>query len=264
MAESLNLTTTWTLITIAFAIAAAYLIRVMTKGRPHYDRVERQGGSFFLSKSVMEGAYWFLEPIGKFFAWAKISPNMISWASLFFGILAGGVLAVGHFGFGAVFATISALLDSLDGMVARITGNSSDAGEVLDAAVDRYCEFFFFGGLLVYYGPVPALMLLTLLAMIGSFMVSYSTAKAEALQIAPPKGAMRRPERATYLILGAALSPITIPYLEEVRIVPIAFGHPMVIALGLVAIFGNYSAIERLHFVAKEIRAREKTSRPQN
>jgi hypothetical protein len=88
-------------------------------------------------------------------------------------------------------------------------------------------------------------------------MISYSTAKAEALLIVPPKGAMRRPERALYLILGAALSPMTITWLERVREYPIAIGHPMVMALGLIAVMANSSAGERFWFIAKEIRRRE-------
>jgi hypothetical protein len=88
-------------------------------------------------------------------------------------------------------------------------------------------------------------------------MVSYSTAKAEALQVDPPKGSMRRPERALYLTLGAALSPVTIPWFEANREYPIAVAHPMVIALCLVAVMANFSAVERLWAVAKTIRVRE-------
>ena len=83
-----------------------------------------------------------------------------------------------------------------------MTGVSSDAGEVLDAAVDRYVEFFFLGGLMIYYRDIAALLILTLFALVGSFMVSYSSAKAEALHVPAPKGSMRRPERAVYLTAG--------------------------------------------------------------
>lgn len=245
-----------------FAVASiAYLLRVLFNGRAHFDRIDKQGGSPLLSKFVMEGAYWFLQPIGKLLVFCRVTPNQVSWSSLFFGVVAGFCLAFGHFGFGAAFATISAFLDSLDGMVARMTGVASDAGEVLDAAADRYVEFFFLGGLAVYYREVSGLLILALLALIGSFMVSYSTAKAEALQITPPKGSMRRPERAVYLILGAALSPVTIPIFENDRTWGIAIGHPMVFALGLVALMSNLSAIERLAAVARGIRVREKAQR---
>jgi CDP-diacylglycerol--glycerol-3-phosphate 3-phosphatidyltransferase len=221
----------------AILVAIAYMIRVSFRGKAHFARIDRQGGSSLLSKEMMEGAYWFLQLLG---------------------VTAGACLAFGHFGSGAVFATISALLDALDGMVARATGVSSDAGEVLDAAVDRYAEFFFLSGLVIYYRELPILMFLALSALLGSFMVSYSTAKAEALQVEAPKGSMRRPERAFYLILGAALSPVTIPWFEGTSDLPIPIGHPMVLALCLVGVLANISAVERFWVIAKTIRFRER------
>lgn len=252
-----QLIATLVLLGLVATAAIAYGVRVWLSGRAHFDRVDRQGGSPLLGKGVMEGAYWFLQPVGKLLAFCHVTPNQISWASLVFGILAGACLAFGHFGFAAAFATISALLDSLDGMVARMTGVASDAGEVLDAAADRYVEFFFLGGLAVYYREIPSLLIMTLIALMGSFMVSYSTAKAEALRVDPPKGSMRRPERAVYLILGAVLSPVTIPMFEQERTWGIAIGHPMVFAVAMVGCLSNMSAIERLYAIAKAIRLRE-------
>lgn len=246
------------LFVVAGVLVSAYMLRVLFKGQAHFDRVDRQGGSAFLSKQVMEGAYWCLQPLARLLVFLRISPNQLSWASFFLGLLAGACLSVGHFGSAAVFSAISALLDSLDGMVARMSGLASDAGEVLDAAVDRFAEFFFIGGLVIYYRSVPVLMGLALLALLGSFMVSYSTAKAEALDVDPPKGSMRRPERAVYLTLGAALSPVTIPWLEVIPEFSVPVGHPMVFALGLVAVMANVSAVERLWAIAKVLRQRER------
>jgi CDP-diacylglycerol--glycerol-3-phosphate 3-phosphatidyltransferase len=250
---------TFALVGLAVAIGLAYAVRVIFKGRARFDRVEKQGSSALLNKEMMEAFYWFLQPLGKFLVFCRVTPNRVSWASFGFGVIAGVCLAFGHFGSGAAFACVSAILDSLDGLVARMSGTASDAGEVLDAAVDRYAEFLFLGGLVIYYREVPVLMILTLLALAGSFMVSYSTAKAEALQVEAPKGSMRRPERALYLILGAALSPVTIPWFEAEgsRYLPIPIGHPMVIALCLVAVLANVSAVERLWVIAKAMRARE-------
>jgi len=252
---------TLVLLGLTALVVIAYSIRVATQGRARYDRVDRQGGSALLSKGLMEMAYWGMQPVAKLLVFFRVTPNMLSWASLIFAVFTGSCLAFGHFGFGAVFSTVSALLDSLDGMVARLTGVASDAGEVLDAAVDRYAEFLFLGGLAIYYREIPVLQILTLLALLGSFMVSYSTAKAEALQVDPPKGSMRRPERALYLTLGAALSPVTIPWLERYRDFSIPIGHPMVMAVCLVAIVANVSAVERFWAIAKAIRLREKAIR---
>jgi CDP-diacylglycerol---glycerol-3-phosphate 3-phosphatidyltransferase len=248
---------TLAMISLVALIGVAYGVRVLLKGRAEHDRVNRQGGSALLSKGVMEGAYWTLQPIGRLLVACRITPNQISWTSFVFAILTAFCLSFGHFGFGAGFAAVSALLDALDGMVARLTGSASDAGEVLDTTVDRYSEFLFLSGLVIYYREIPVLMVLTLLALAGSFMVSYSTAKAEALHVDPPKGSMRRPERALYLTLGAALSPITISWFETPHEFPVPVGHPMVFALGLVAVLSNLSAIERLWAVSRAVRARE-------
>jgi CDP-diacylglycerol---glycerol-3-phosphate 3-phosphatidyltransferase len=245
------------LLGLAALVGFAYGGRVMMRGRARFDRVEKQGGSALLSREMMEAFYWFLQPLGKFLVYCRITANGVSWTSFIFGAIAGLCLAFGHFGSGAAFAAISAILDSLDGLVARMSGSASDAGEVLDAAVDRYAEFFFLGGLVIYYREVPVLMVLTLLALAGSFMVSYSSAKAEALSVTAPKGSMRRPERALYLIVGAALSPVTIPWFEATSDLPIPVGHPMVVALCLVAVLANVSAVERLWVVAHMVRVRE-------
>jgi CDP-diacylglycerol---glycerol-3-phosphate 3-phosphatidyltransferase len=245
---------------IIVLVAVAYGVRLAVKGRVHFDRIDRQGGTLLLTKGSMELGYWMLQPVARLCVFLRISPNMVSWISLVIGFLAGAFLAVGHFGFAAMCATISGLLDSVDGMVARISGVASDAGEVLDAAVDRYVEFFFLAGLVIYYREIPVLQVLSLLALLGSFMVSYSTTKAEALDVPPGKGSMRRPERVVYLTLGATLSAISVPWLEAYgdAPAPLAVGYPMVLALALVAVIANISAIERFRSIAKATRYREK------
>lgn len=243
---------------IVVLLIAAYAVRVAVKGRAHFDRIDSQGGSRLLSKGAMEIGYWILNPVARFLVLLGITPNQVSWASLSLGFLAGACLAVGHFGYAAIFATISGVLDSVDGMVARISGLASHAGEVLDAAIDRYVEFFFLSGLIIYYREVPVLQVLALLALLGSFMVSYSTTKAEALNVDPSRGSMRRPERAVYLTLGASLSAITIPLFEIRSDFSTPNGYPMMVALGLVAVVANVSAIRRFHFIARATRVREK------
>ena len=257
--HSYDLINTVVLVVLLIMLGMTYGLRVMRSGRAHFERVDKQGGSVFLSKSLMEMAYWGMQPMARILIYCKITPNAISWASFFFGLVAGACLAFGHFGFAGVFAGFSGVLDSLDGMVARLTRKSSDAGEVLDAAVDRYAEFFFLGGLVLYYREIIILQLLALIALLGCFMVSYSTAKAEALQVDPPKSSMRRPERALYLTLGAILSPVSISTLEVASYSEgKPYAYPMVLAMGLVGIVSNFSAAERFIVLARKIREQEK------
>lgn len=252
-----DIVNTVALLVLFAVVSLAYSVRIILRGRANYDRVNRQGGSVLLGKGLMEMAYWGLQPVARLLVFLHITPNQLSWASLVFGGIAGTSLAYGYFGFAALFATYSALLDSLDGIVARMTEVASDAGEVLDAAVDRYVEFFFLAGAVLYYGQVPVLQVLALFALMGSFMVSYSTAKAEALHIPPPPGIMRRPERAFYLTLGAALSPISIPWLDAQLNPPIAIGYPFALAVFVIAVLANISAIERLWTIGRAMRERE-------
>ena len=242
---------------VVLLLVATYGLRVAAKGRAHFDRIDQQGGSRLLSKGVMEIGYWILSPLSRVLVMLGISANQVSWISLGFGALAGSLLAFGHFGFGAICSTISGLLDSVDGMVARLSAKASDAGELLDAAIDRYAEFFFLSGLVIYYRASIGLQSLALLALLGSFMVSYSTSMAEALKIEPPKGIMRRPERTVYLTAGAALSALTIPWYERSSELAAPLGYPMLAALGMVAVLANFSAIERLRSIAKALRQRD-------
>ena len=221
---------------------------MIVRGVARFERVERDKGSALFSASLMQMGYWALDFVGRGLAAIGATANSISIASLVFGILAGVALAFGHFGVGALLAIISALGDTLDGIVARLQGTASDAGEVLDAAVDRYEEFFFLGGIVVYLRQSAIGVSLVLLALLGSFMVSYATAKAEALRAQIPRGAMRRPERAVYLILGAALTPIFAQVVASR--VPGATGWlldlPALGAVALVALVANVSAVRRL------------------
>lgn len=235
----------------ALLVSTAYAMRVAVFGPAQSARVDREGESRLVSKTAMELFYWVLGPVGALCIRFHVGPNAITFASLGLGLLAGASVGAGHLGVGATLCALSAACDGLDGFVARKTGKASDAGEVLDAAVDRYVELAFLAGVAVHLRASVPLLVLTMLAVSASFMVSYSTAKAEALHATPPRGSMRRAERALYLTGGAALVPLFValhsPFAEA----------PLIAAVALVAAVGNVSAVRRLMVVAREVRARE-------
>jgi CDP-diacylglycerol---glycerol-3-phosphate 3-phosphatidyltransferase len=144
----------------------------------------------------------------------------------------------------------ASLGDALDGLVARRTGSASVAGALLDASIDRYEEFFFLGGIAVYFHDSTWALLLTLFALSGSFMVSYGSAKAEALGVPVPAGAMRRTERAVCLCLGVALTPVLLWAAPGSSLPPWAMHAPLFAALAVVAVVANISAVRRLRFLA--------------
>jgi phosphatidylglycerophosphate synthase len=201
----------------------------------------------------MEMLYWSAQPAGDACVRLGIGANAITWGSLFVAAAAGAAIAMGHLGLGALLSVIAAAADALDGLVARRVGTASDAGEVLDASVDRYVELFFLGGAAIYFRADVALLALTLAALGASFMVSYSTAKAEALHVEAPRGSMRRTERAVCFILGATLTPLASVF----GVAPPWNDAPLIAALAVVAILGNISAGVRIGAVIRAVRSRD-------
>jgi phosphatidylglycerophosphate synthase len=185
-----------------------------------------------------------------------ISPNSITWASLAFAGAGAVAFAQGHFGLGALLSLMGTLCDCFDGMVARAMGTASDAGEVLDAAIDRASDFLFLAGVAYFYKDRPAFFACAMLALLGSFLVSYATAKAEALQIDVPGGQMRRPERATYLLLGAAMMPISMTYIEP-RFFGTVVGLPMALVVGFVGLVSISSSMRRFAAMIDALHARD-------
>jgi CDP-diacylglycerol--glycerol-3-phosphate 3-phosphatidyltransferase len=233
--------------------AASYAWRVASEGRFASARVDREGESVLLGKPAMELVHWGLDPVGDACVRSGVTANAVTWAALVCGLGAGLALGLGHFGIAALLTAFAGVGDVLDGIVARKSGSASDAGEVLDAATDRYVEFAFLAGLAFHLRHQAFALLLALGAIAGSFMVSYSTAKAEALSVEAPRGSMRRSERVAYLLLGVTLEPLfaarpSLAYAREI---------PVLAALGLVAVVGNASAIARLVAVAAALRAEE-------
>ncbi|MGD0673940.1 MAG: CDP-alcohol phosphatidyltransferase family protein [Polyangiaceae bacterium] len=241
---------------LAVVVIPAYMWRVVRSGAATDARIELAGGSPLLGKSAMEMGYWAMRPIARGLSALGAGANTVTWASLVLAFGAGIALSAGRFGIGAALSLVSSGCDALDGMIARQRATASDAGEVLDAAVDRYAELFFFAGVAIYERSSVLDLGLTLAATAGAVMVSYTTAKGEALGVDVPRGVMRRQERAVYLVAGAGLVPfVTIAQRRWAG--PVWLDDaPLRAALLLVATAGNGSAIRRLSAMARAARRR--------
>jgi CDP-diacylglycerol--glycerol-3-phosphate 3-phosphatidyltransferase len=209
--------------------------------------------SIAIPRVVSAMAHWALDPLVRFLVAEGVSANTITFGSLVAGAFAGASLAVGHFGVAAALLVVASLGDALDGLVARSGNSESAAGALFDASVDRYEEFFSLGGLAIYVREDGPLLAVVLVALMGSFMVSYGSAKAEALRVPVPPGAMRRAERATCLCLGATL----VPFAESISHAaggPLWVGFtPLGVALLLIGGAANVSAVRRIRAIAAHV-----------
>jgi CDP-diacylglycerol--glycerol-3-phosphate 3-phosphatidyltransferase len=119
---------------------------------------------------------------------------------------------------GALFV-IGSLLDILDGALARTSGKGTPFGAFLDSTVDRVGEGFMLGaiGLVLMRDGSEWGVALAFAAMGGSFLVSYTRARAEALGLRGDVGFGSRTERVVVIAVGLAFAPFgSLPYVVAV------------------------------------------------
>lgn len=239
----------------AFVVAfGAFAVKTTLTGRPQTERVTKQGGTPLLGEYFMEYGLWVFRPAVRACVRLGIHPDTLSWTSLVLHLAAAVAIAGGWFGLGGWTLVVGAMCDSLDGAVARARELASDAGEVLDAAVDRWAEMAVFFGFAYYYRNDPVGFVLSAAACAGAVMVSYARAKGEAMGIDARKGLMQRHERAAYLGLSTVLSPLVAYFWEPGAEHPRY--HLVLAALALIAVLANLTGLQRTAFVRAELRKR--------
>jgi len=136
-----------------------------------------------------------------------IHPDLVTLLGLVVVAVASYVASQGHFFTSAIILILGTPLDALDGAVARAMQRKDKFGALLDSTLDRYADGFIFTGLAYYYSTVGNHngVLLSILASLGSFLVSYVRARAEGLDIDCKVGLLTRMER-TLIILAMLLT----------------------------------------------------------
>jgi CDP-diacylglycerol--glycerol-3-phosphate 3-phosphatidyltransferase len=113
---------------------------------------------------------------------------------------------------GAVLFVVGSILDILDGALARAGGKATPFGAFLDSTTDRVGEGAMLGAiaLIFHRHGHPVAIALTFAAVVGSFLVSYTRARAEALGLRGDVGLGSRAERVVVITAGLVLAPISI------------------------------------------------------
>jgi CDP-diacylglycerol--glycerol-3-phosphate 3-phosphatidyltransferase len=225
------------------------------RGVPRTARIDHVTRSPYLPRVVMEFGYWMLAGPARACVRLGISPNAITTLSLVFTIAAAVALGRGDFAIGGWLLLIGFMCDAWDGIVARATGCSSDAGEFYDATVDRYNDLFAFLGLMYYYRDDALPLALAAASLVGSTVTSYTRAKGASVGVDANVGWMQRHERGVYLGVAAAAAPIASHWLEPGAAHP---HHYLVVAtLALMAITTNITAAWRARYVLAALRHKE-------
>ena len=154
----------------------------------------------------METDPWKTKPTDRFvLKWikthlsARITPNLVSWVwlkpwmitlfSSILGVFAGLIYALGLGWLAGCIAALAQVLDGVDGQFARLKGLQTRGGAFWDSVLDRYADGAMVIGLVTYLIRLPIrippglLIFLGFLAIVGSSLVSYTSARAETLEI---------------------------------------------------------------------------------
>jgi CDP-diacylglycerol--glycerol-3-phosphate 3-phosphatidyltransferase len=119
---------------------------------------------------------------------------------------------------GALFV-VGSVLDILDGALARRSGKGTPFGAFLDSTVDRVGELFMLSaiGLVLMRDGSEWGVALAFAAVGGSFLVSYTRARAEAIGLRADVGFGSRAERVVVISVGLAFAPFgSLPYVVAV------------------------------------------------
>jgi phosphatidylglycerophosphate synthase len=182
------------------------------------------------------------EEIGRIFSKLGPSPNQYTLNSIVFGIFCFVSLIFRNFILALIFFLVSAILDLVDGAVARYSGKVTKAGAYLDTISDRFVEGLIFLGLLSL--PLPKFIIEAkywiFLAFFGSLMTTYAKAAAKEKELVAQelkKGFFGRGERMILLSITFFLGIFN----QNLMIYPIS----------LLAIFSNLTAIQRIILALK-------------
>ena len=200
-------------------------------------------GDSVLPGWVKEAVRATLRPVVGLAIALHLTPNTITVIGVFITLVASILVGAGWLLVGAAVLTAGSLLDAVDGALARAQGGGTAFGSFLDSTLDRVSEAILYIGIAGWFlfaredpqWPV----LLTLVALAGSFMVSYSRARAEGIGLTASVGLAPRTERLVLVIAGIAIAGL-------------GYELGLIAALGIIAVLTTATVIQRIWHVWRQ------------
>lgn len=196
-----------------------------------------------------------------------VNPNTLSWVAFSFAVLAGALFVVaGEVRHGILLLAflavgLNAVLDALDGYIARFTGKASRLGDFLDHVLDRYADAFIFGGIAL---SVYCHFTVGLLAVFGVFFTSYMGTQGQAVGLDRNYGGiLGRADRLALLFIFILAQWVYIAVTDKVFLTTLDLwgtAYPvsaLEVYMVIVAVGGNVTAIQRGTAAWKDMRRLE-------
>ena len=183
---------------------------------------------------------------------AGIPPNVLTLIGVIINLGCGVLFGFGEFFWAGIVLIVANLFDMLDGNVARLSGRVTKYGGFLDSTLDRLSDMGSFLGIMIFYTRLTEYhstlnVFLGGVGMIASVLVSYTTARSEALGVKANVGFLQRPERVVLLIIGA----LSTWDWHSTSI----WHNRMPQVLWVLAIGSMWTLVQRMIFIRRELRA---------
>ena len=135
---------------------------------------------------------------------SRLTPNAISLTGFVLNVVAAVLVLEEYFVLGALAFIVGSVMDMMDGRYSRMSGKGTPFGAFLDSTLDRIEEGVVLAAVATYYAKrgEEAVVGATVLAVVGSYMVSYTRARAEALGVECKVGIASRAVRVVILSAG--------------------------------------------------------------
>jgi len=135
---------------------------------------------------------------------SRLTPNAISLTGFVLNVVAAVLVTQRLFFLAGVAFIVGSVMDTLDGRYSRMSGKGTAFGAFLDSTLDRAEEGIVLAAVAAYFSSrgddlAVAAVVVTVL---GSLMVSYTRARAEALGVECKVGIATRPVRVVILSAG--------------------------------------------------------------
>ena len=179
---------------------------------------------------------------------SRLTPNAISLTGFALNLVAAALITQRLFVLAGVAFIVGSAMDALDGRYSRMSGKGTQFGAFLDSTLDRVEEGVVLAAIAAYFGSVgqEVNVLVVVVAVLGSLMVSYTRARAEALGVECKVGFAQRPPRVVILTLGILLADLTIGGVS-----------PLALSVYALALLTSVTALQRVLHVRNALRRAE-------
>jgi CDP-diacylglycerol---glycerol-3-phosphate 3-phosphatidyltransferase len=165
------------------------------------------------------------------------NPNLFTFLGFLSTLTASFLILRGFWRIAGLAIIVAGLFDLFDGAVAKKLGKVTAFGGFLDSVLDRYSDLILLMAILIHYlrKGDPGLVILTSFVSIGTVLIPYTRARAEAAHVPCNVGIMERAERIILLAAGALL-------------------FRMDAALWVMAVLTHFTVLQRIYHVWKKLR----------